>query len=278
MREMADELAEARWVTAEIQRLVDEGVPRRDRGLLPDERAVAGARGHARAGWVGYQVIGGPKFYERAEIKDAIQYLTFLVNPQDATAFTRIANSPRRGIGQTSLSRVIGYAAAWGSPSGTPRGRRPRPGDRGAQVARALHVHDGARCASARRRGAPVAQLLDELLEETGYKEALGPSGRSRPRAGWRTSRSWYGLRASSTPTPRRRHARRVPAADRAARGRGQDPRRRGPRDADDDAQREGPRVPDRLHDRDGGRASSRTRARSRRATSRRNAGWPTSA
>ena len=50
VREMADEHAEARCVTAEIERLVDEGVvARRDRGLLPDQRAVAGARGHAGA-------------------------------------------------------------------------------------------------------------------------------------------------------------------------------------------------------------------------------------
>src|SRR3712207_8272082 len=49
---------------------------------------------------------GGTKFYDRAEVKDAIAYLTFLVNPQDAGAFARIANSPKRGLGQTSLGRV----------------------------------------------------------------------------------------------------------------------------------------------------------------------------
>ncbi len=59
---------------------------------------------------IGYQVIGGTRFYERAEIKDAIAYLTALVNPQDAGAFTRIVNSPRRGIGATSVARVLGYA------------------------------------------------------------------------------------------------------------------------------------------------------------------------
>ena len=59
---------------------------------------------------IAYQVIGGTKFYERAEIKDAIAYLSALVNPQDAGAFTRIVNSPRRGIGSTSLSRVLRFA------------------------------------------------------------------------------------------------------------------------------------------------------------------------
>ncbi len=48
-----------------------------------------------------YQVIGGTKFYERAEIKDAVAYLSLLVNPADAVSFARIVNSPRRGIGDT---------------------------------------------------------------------------------------------------------------------------------------------------------------------------------
>ena len=111
VREMADEHAEARWVTAEIQRLVDEGVSRSEIAVFYRTNAQSRVLDEmlTRAG-VAYQVIGGPKFYERAEVKDAIAYLTFLVNPRDATAFTRIANSPRRGIGQTSLSRVLGYA------------------------------------------------------------------------------------------------------------------------------------------------------------------------
>ena len=46
---------------------------------------------------IAYQVIGGTKFYERAEIKDAIAYLSLLANPFDVVSFTRVANSPRRG-------------------------------------------------------------------------------------------------------------------------------------------------------------------------------------
>ena len=48
---------------------------------------------------IAYQVIGGTKFYERAEIKDAVAYLSLLANPSDVVSFTRIANSPRRGLG-----------------------------------------------------------------------------------------------------------------------------------------------------------------------------------
>src|ERR1039457_6296867 len=61
-----------------------------------------------------YQVIGGTKFYERAEIKDAIAYLSLLANPFDVVSFTRVANSPRRGLGQTSLARIVRHAHALG--------------------------------------------------------------------------------------------------------------------------------------------------------------------
>ena len=98
VREMADEHAEARFVTAEVNRLVDEGVSRAEIAIFYRTNAQSRVLEDmlVRAG-VGYQIIGGTKFYERAEIKDAVNYLTFLVNPQDGTAFTRIANSPRRG-------------------------------------------------------------------------------------------------------------------------------------------------------------------------------------
>src|SRR5262249_47488644 len=117
VRELSDEHGEARFVTAEIERLGDEG------GSRPEIAVFYRTNAQSRVledmlvrAQIAYQVIGGTKFYERAEIKDAVAYLQFLVNPQDASAFTRIANSPRRGIGQTSLSRVLAYADAEGIP------------------------------------------------------------------------------------------------------------------------------------------------------------------
>ena len=63
---------------------------------------------------IAYQVIGGPRFYERAEIKDVIAYLQVLDNPYDAVSLQRIANRPRRGIGDTTLARLQTYADAHG--------------------------------------------------------------------------------------------------------------------------------------------------------------------
>src|SRR3954468_13580572 len=117
VRELEDEHAEARFVVGEIERLVDEGVSRAEIAIFYRTNAQSRVLEDTLVRReIGYQVIGGTKFYERAEIKDAISYLTVLSNPQDAISFTRVANSPRRGIGQTSLSRVLAHADTMGIP------------------------------------------------------------------------------------------------------------------------------------------------------------------
>src|SRR5689334_18932651 len=117
VRELDDEYAEARFVTGEIERLVDEGLSRSEVAIFyrtnAQSRVLEDVLVRAE---IPYQVIGGTKFYERAEIKDALAYLTLLLNPQDLVAFQRIANSPKRGIGQTSLSRVVGHATTMEIP------------------------------------------------------------------------------------------------------------------------------------------------------------------
>jgi DNA helicase-2/ATP-dependent DNA helicase PcrA len=176
VRELEDEHAEARFVTAEIQRIVDEGVSRSEIAVF--YRANAQSRVLedmlVRAG-IGYQVIGGTKFYERAEVKDAIGYLTFLVNPQDAGAFVRIANSPRRGIGQTSLGRVLGYADTTGeSVWDVAASPETVPGlGTAAQKAIGRFMSVMERLRERAEGGAPVGELLQEVLAETGYLEAL---------------------------------------------------------------------------------------------------------
>jgi DNA helicase-2/ATP-dependent DNA helicase PcrA len=176
VRELDDEHAEARYVAAEIERLVDEGTSRAEIAVFyrtnAQSRVLEDMLVRAQ---IGYQVIGGTKFYERAEIRDAIAYLTFLVNPQDAGAFVRIANSPKRGIGQTSLSRVLAQADALGVPvwevaadpeSVTGLGTAARKA-----VGRFMSVME--RLRERVEGGAPAADVLDELLRETGYVEAL---------------------------------------------------------------------------------------------------------
>jgi superfamily I DNA/RNA helicase len=177
VRELEDEHAEARFVAGEIERLVDAGGSRDEVAVF--YRANAQSRvledTLVRYG-VGYQVIGGTRFYERAEIKDALGYLTLLVNPHDVVAFQRVVNSPRRGIGDTTQARIAGHAntigeSIWDVAS--------RPGDIPGLGAAAIKAVDRFMSVMERLReragsgSASVGDLLEEALTETGYIDAL---------------------------------------------------------------------------------------------------------
>ena len=121
-----------------------------------------------------YQVIGGTKFYERAEIKDAIAYLQLLVNPADAVSFSRVVNSPRRGIGDTSQARMISHANTTGQTIwevATAPETVPGLGAAAIKsVGRFTELIEGLR---ADFEDAPVAELLEALLERSGYMDYL---------------------------------------------------------------------------------------------------------
>ncbi|MDU0220643.1 3'-5' exonuclease, partial [Escherichia coli] len=61
-----------------------------------------------------YNVVGGPRFFERAEIRDAHAYLRLVQSEDDDLAFERIVNTPKRGIGETSVSKLLQIARANG--------------------------------------------------------------------------------------------------------------------------------------------------------------------
>jgi superfamily I DNA/RNA helicase len=176
IRELEDEHAEARFVTGEVQRLLDEGVSRAEVAVFYRTNAQSRVLQDTlvRAD-VPYQVIGGTKFYERAEIKDAIAYLITLVNPQDAGAFTRIVNSPRRGIGSTSMSRLLAYSNTTGTSIWDAASEPEQvPGLANAAV-KAFRRFMATMHVLRERTEArpPIAELLKEMLQETGYLEAL---------------------------------------------------------------------------------------------------------
>lgn len=108
------EHAEARYIAQEIDRLADE------HGVKPSDVAIfyrTNAQSRTleellmRVG-LPYRVVGGTRFYERKEIKDALAYLRALTNPDDDVSVRRILNEPKRGIGVKSESVVADYAAA----------------------------------------------------------------------------------------------------------------------------------------------------------------------
>ena len=194
MRALGDEHAEARMVVGEIERLVDEGASRSEIAVLYRTNAMSRVIEDTLVRReIAYQVIGGTKFYERAEIRDAIAYLQFLANPFDVVSFGRIANSPRRGLGQTSLARVLAHAdAADISPWQAASSPEQVPGlgtaaikalGRFMDTMSELRVLAGTATDDGTVEGedddgtatgaVPVGDLLEAVLAQTGYIEAL---------------------------------------------------------------------------------------------------------
>ena len=175
-----DEHAEARYVASEIERLISaEGMPRDEIAVFYRVNAQSRVLEDTLVRFeIPYQVIGGTKFYERAEIKDAVAYLSLLANPSDSVSFARIVNSPRRGIGETTQARLLSHANTTGQdiwdvmreaeriPAIGPSAQRAVR--RFADVMVSLRERADANDGSVR-----VAELLESVLNETGYLEAL---------------------------------------------------------------------------------------------------------
>ncbi|MEZ5171034.1 MAG: UvrD-helicase domain-containing protein [Acidimicrobiia bacterium] len=169
-----DEHDEAAYVTGEIVRLVD-GAEHRYSDLAVFYRTNAQSRvieeQLVRAN-VPYRVVGGTKFYDRREIKDALAYLRAFVNPDDEVSWKRIANTPKRGVGQASLNKVEAYAQGAGIPFRTALAEARSAGVTGKAVsgiADLLSVMDELDGAAA----GGTAAVLRAVLDSTGYVAAL---------------------------------------------------------------------------------------------------------
>ena len=113
----SDERDEGRWIAGEIEK-------QRQKGLSYNQVAVfyrTNAQSRMledmllRAG-VPYRIVGGTRFFDRAEIRDVMAYLTLVVNPADDIAAKRVINVPRRGIGKATIERIEQFAAEMGMP------------------------------------------------------------------------------------------------------------------------------------------------------------------
>ena len=111
-----DEVDEAQWVTREIAKLHDGGDVRWD-DIAVFYRTNAQSRvveeNLTRFG-VPYKVIGGTRFYDRREVKDALAYLKAVINPTDEVSVKRVINNPKRGVGDGSIGKLDAYASAHG--------------------------------------------------------------------------------------------------------------------------------------------------------------------
>ena len=107
----ADERDEGRWIGAQIEKLHDAGTSYNDMAVFYRTNAQSRIVEDMllRAG-VPYKIVGGTRFFDRAEIRDVMAYLKLVVNPDDDVSALRVVNTPRRGIGTTSVRKVQDYA------------------------------------------------------------------------------------------------------------------------------------------------------------------------
>ncbi len=113
-----DEVDEAQWLAHELARLHDGG-----RYVWGDIAIFyrTNAQSHAieeylvRVG-IPYKVVGGTRFYDRREVKDALAYVKAVVNPADEVSIKRVINVPKRGVGDSSIARLDQWAGAHGEP------------------------------------------------------------------------------------------------------------------------------------------------------------------
>ena len=167
--EVEDEQSESRYVAAQIAGLVEEGYSGSEIAVFYRMNAQSRVLEQTlRLHQIGYQVIGGPRFYERAEVKDATAYLQVLDNPDDAVSLMRIANRPKRGIGDTTISRlVVLRRVARDQPL-----RRARPSHRGGPRHGGVKAVTGLKNLLDSLRSAAQEYEVPELLQEV-----LGRSG-----------------------------------------------------------------------------------------------------
>jgi len=171
---------EAAFVAEEVDRLSDEGL------ATPGQAAVfyrTNAQSRVfeevfiRVG-LPYRVVGGVRFYERREVRDLLAYLRLLANPADEVSLRRVLNVPKRGIGERAEEYVAGYAS------------RERisfaealrvPGDVPGLAARSASAIAGFNKLVGDLReqansGGPVAELVEAVLDRTGYQASLETS------------------------------------------------------------------------------------------------------
>jgi ATP-dependent DNA helicase UvrD/PcrA len=172
--EVEDEHAEARYVAAEIAMLVEQGYSGSEVAVFYRTNAQSRVLEDVlvRQG-VAYQVIGGPRFYERAEVKDLIAYLQVIDNPFDAVSLLRIANRPRRGIGDSTLAKLMSFADDAEMSLWDAMGRTEAAGVGTAPAKAVASFRTLVQSLMSAADELAVPELIERVLEQSGTIESL---------------------------------------------------------------------------------------------------------
>ncbi len=171
-----DERDEARLVLRGVHELVSQGHRLDDVAVFYRTHAQSRVIEESlRSANIGYRIIGGMRFYDRAEVKDLLAYLRVMINPSDDMSLLRIINTPARGIGKTTITRLLDLAANQGrslsdllEDDGTLSQFGSAARKRLAALSRLLFdLRDIA------ASGAPMGEIGAELVNQSGYGAML---------------------------------------------------------------------------------------------------------
>jgi DNA helicase-2/ATP-dependent DNA helicase PcrA len=169
-----DEVDEAQWVAREISRLHEDEHMRWGE-VAVFYRTNAQSRvleEHLMRLGIPYKVVGGTRFYDRREVKDALAYLRAVINPTDEVSVKRVLNEPKRGVGDTSVGRLDAWATAHQSSFMDALRRADEAGVSG-KAARGIEAFLTVLDEVADLAAGSPAPLLQALLDRSGYLEAL---------------------------------------------------------------------------------------------------------
>jgi DNA helicase II / ATP-dependent DNA helicase PcrA len=120
-----------------------------------------------------YQIVGGLKFYDRKEIKDILAYLRVIANPNDDISLLRIINVPKRGIGASSLDKIVSYASENGLSVFEAIGELEHIGLSARIAASLLEFRRQLEQWAQLQEYVSVTELVEEVLDKSGYREML---------------------------------------------------------------------------------------------------------
>ena len=170
----SDERDEGRWIGAQIEKIHSAGTSYDDMAVFYRTNAQSRILEDMllRAG-VPYKIVGGTRFFDRAEIRDVTAYLKLVVNPADDVSALRVVNTPRRGIGSTSVAKIQSYALVNGMPFlAACQACVAEEGLLTAKVRGALAQFTGV-IEAARHKSGELARVIESIVDDAGLISAL---------------------------------------------------------------------------------------------------------
>ena len=171
-----DERDEARLVVRGVRELSSQGNRLSDVAVFYRTHAQSRVIEESlRSANIGYRIVGGMRFYDRAEVKDLLAYLRVMTNPADDMSLLRIINTPTRGIGKTTINRLLDFAAQFGQSLSDLLEDDAMLGQFGSGARRRLEAFRGlmSTLGDVAASGAPLGEVGAELVQQSGYAEML---------------------------------------------------------------------------------------------------------